>query len=673
MTELSALVRFFQLAAAVLLAGSFAFLFLIARPAARRTDQSLQPLYCAFVRRQVSLMRGYLIVLFITAGIGLWLQVLAVNTNFTAAANPTAVISFLSETHSGNVWLVRIILVAFLAAVIFSSKRQSITQIDNQLLLAGFVLSVVHLAAMALAGHAAAAEGSTFALQASIHSIHIMCSGLWLGGLLPLASLLAQCQRSANASAGIARDAVRRFSSLAFLCVVALICSGSYNAWNWVGGMPQLFGTAYGQLLLVKIAILIILLAVSAANRFKLKPALLDQKTAAPAVIAKLRRNVLIETILGMAILLIVGHMSVTPPARHIQPDWPFAFRWNWSALEKAPKARAEVDRGFVWAAVGAAALVAASLRRRRRITATLLGVGALAYGGAVIDAAVSIDAYPATYLRPAIAYQAISVANGKSLYQESGCGDCHGGNGYGDGPAAAELKPKPADLTAPHANTHTAGDLYWWLSHGVKPTSAMPGFSQSLSDEERWDLINYLRALSNGEKARSLAPVIDNEPWLVAPDFTYGTSDSAAGTLKDHRGSKVVLLVLFDSAQSQTRLTQLNSLASKLSTGGLETILVPHSIARPESTTKLTAPIVTEGGQEIADTYKLFARTFADENLVSGTPHVEFLIDRQGYIRARWLPKENQAWQNLDALRAQIEQLTKEPPRAPAPDDHVH
>ncbi|HEX9455747.1 MAG TPA: hypothetical protein VGA27_15365, partial [Candidatus Binatia bacterium] len=116
MTELSALVRFFHLAAAVLLAGSFAFLFLIAHPAARRADQSRQPLYCAFLRRQVSLMRGYLIVLFITAGIGLWLQVLAVNTNLTAAANPTAVISFLSETHSGKVWLVRVALLAILAA-----------------------------------------------------------------------------------------------------------------------------------------------------------------------------------------------------------------------------------------------------------------------------------------------------------------------------------------------------------------------------------------------------------------------------------------------------------------------------------------------------------------------------------------------------------------------------
>jgi putative copper resistance protein D len=91
-------------------------------------------------------------------------------------------------------------------------------------------------------------------------------------------------------------------------------------------------------------------------------------------------------------------------------------------------------------------------------------------------------------------------------LYGES-CAVCHGAAGYGDGPAAADLKPKPADLTARHAATHTAGDLYWWLSHGIKDT-AMPGFKDSFNEDERWDLINFLRALSNAERARSLAPV---------------------------------------------------------------------------------------------------------------------------------------------------------------------
>jgi putative copper resistance protein D len=51
----------------------------------------------------------------------------------------------------------------------------------------------------------------------------------------------------------------------------------------------------------------------------------------------------------------------------------------------------------------------------------------------------------------------------------------------------------------------------------------------------------------------------------------------------------------------------------------------------------------------------------------------VEYLIDKQGYIRARWLPTENDAWRNIDRLFSQVELLRKERPRTPAPDDHVH
>jgi putative copper resistance protein D len=52
---------------------------------------------------------------------------------------------------------------------------------------------------------------------------------------------------------------------------------------------------------------------------------------------------------------------------------------------------------------------------------------------------------------------------------------------------------------------------------------------------------------------------------------------------------------------------------------------------------------------------------------------HVEFLIDRQGYIRARWLPDSSPKWAERQDLLAAIAWLNREKPRAPAPDDHVH
>jgi putative copper resistance protein D len=52
----------------------------------------------------------------------------------------------------------------------------------------------------------------------------------------------------------------------------------------------------------------------------------------------------------------------------------------------------------------------------------------------------------------------------------------------------------------------------------------------------------------------------------------------------------------------------------------------------------------------------------------------MEFLLDRQGYVRARWLPgAPGRGWDNLQTLVDQILLLDKETPAGPAPDEHVH
>lgn len=663
MTELAAVVRFVHLAGAVLLFGSFAFAVLIASPAFRSAED-FDSGYRSFARSQLIVARWCLLVTLLSAVAALWIQSVTVSEAPNDTVDVVALVSLITATQYGHVWLVRMAIALLLAALIFwrSRAQERSATIDAT----GALLSAVLLTAISFAGHASAADGSAFFLQAFADALHLLATGLWLGGLMPLFLLLHLYRDSVDAPR-VMPIAAHRFSNLALGSVSLLIASGFYNAWNLVGGFAPLFGTAYGKWLFLKLALFLPLLFLGAINRSRLK----TEPIAAPP--RTLERNVLMEISLGLAILLVVGFMGVTPPARHVQPDWPFSFRWDWSVLAKAPKARAEFDRALVWAAVAAAAFAAAAVRRRRRFIATMLGAATLGYAIYTADAIVSIDAYPETYKRPIVAYQAISVANGIALYEDSGCAACHGAGGYGDGPSAESLRPKPADLTAPHANLHTAGDLYWWLSYGVKQASAMPGYGQSLSEEERWDLINFLRALSSGERARNLAPVIEAEPWLVAPDFTYGINSGQTRTLKDHRGRKIVLLVLLNIADTEERLQQLGAARARLESAGVETIVVPNPIDLLFVSDKLPGLIVNEGIREIAETYKLFARSFNDESPPAATPHVEYLIDKQGYIRARWLPAENDAWRNLDRLFSQIELLRKEKSRAPAPDDHVH
>jgi len=84
------------------------------------------------------------------------------------------------------------------------------------------------------------------------------------------------------------------------------------------------------------------------------------------------------------------------------------------------------------------------------------------------------------------------SQARGEALFQTH-CAACHGEHGEGDGPAGANLSPKPANLKTMAAH-HSDGDLAWKIAHG---RDAMPGWKGSLKPKHIWDLVNHIRRLA--------------------------------------------------------------------------------------------------------------------------------------------------------------------------------
>ncbi|HEY6120441.1 MAG TPA: cytochrome c, partial [Pyrinomonadaceae bacterium] len=94
------------------------------------------------------------------------------------------------------------------------------------------------------------------------------------------------------------------------------------------------------------------------------------------------------------------------------------------------------------------------------------------------------------------------SVARGKDLYltRKGNCVFCHGESGAGNQENLPKLRRKPADISNKERMSKlTDGELFWKISLGI--TGIMPGREKQMTEQERWDVVNYIRTLPN-EKA---------------------------------------------------------------------------------------------------------------------------------------------------------------------------
>ncbi len=90
------------------------------------------------------------------------------------------------------------------------------------------------------------------------------------------------------------------------------------------------------------------------------------------------------------------------------------------------------------------------------------------------------------------------SIAAGRALYFRE-CASCHGDDGRGDGPAASALSIPPSDFRI-HIPFHSDRFFFLVMSNGFG--SAMPGFADRLSEEDRWNILNFLQSRYGIEKA---------------------------------------------------------------------------------------------------------------------------------------------------------------------------
>lgn len=84
---------------------------------------------------------------------------------------------------------------------------------------------------------------------------------------------------------------------------------------------------------------------------------------------------------------------------------------------------------------------------------------------------------------------------SGAQVDYRAHCQSCHGVDGDGKGERAERLSVAPADFGDAHApGLQTDGELFWMITEGHKP---MPAFRGTMTDEQRWHLVDYVRSFA--------------------------------------------------------------------------------------------------------------------------------------------------------------------------------
>jgi copper resistance protein D len=650
--------RFLHYTAVILLTGVFAFECLIAGPALQLARAP--PVNLVGLHRRLGWLAWASLGLAVLSGAA-WLVAAAAGMSgkpLGAALSQGAAWVVLTRTRFGEDWQLRLALAVALGLCLLARRFAS-----GRIGWTTLLVAAAMLASLAWAGHGASTPGPAGDLHLAADFLHLLAAGLWLGTLPPLILFLAEERRTGGPNwPAVAATATRRYSTMAIASVTALLAGGVVNTWFLAGTVPALVGTEYGRLLITKIGLFIAMLMVAAVNLLRLTPRLARGGTANVfrRTIARLQSNAGIETAFGLGVVAVVSVLGTVPPGLHTQPQWPFPFRIDTDALTVGSRITAALLALIVCGcAIGAVATAAAGRYRRTAAVAAVL-VLCLIVGWFPLRSVIE-PAYPTSFYAPAEPYAAVSVARGAGLYGDN-CSRCHGETGRGDGPAAAGLPIRPVDLTEPHFYTHNPGDLFWWVSHGVDE-GVMPGFADVMSPNQRWDVINFIRARAASTMATRVGPGVTTEPAPEVPDFAF-EAGGVQQTLQQTLEKGPVLLVIFAPPPPLARLRQLAT-QPQFSAVGLHVIAV--SLGPPtESMSEERTPLIVGVSSDVITTLALFRE--ADDGGVT-----ELLLDRAGDIHARWTRSMPGGLPPPDTVAMQAEHIASTAVAAPSPMAHIH
>jgi copper resistance protein D len=241
-----------------------------------------------------------------------WLACILINMarDFSSVFDPEDLRLFFFETPFGTVSFLRLALLVVGVVIAFLPWH-------GRWRFAALVpVGALLLITQAWYGHSAEGAGLYRAIVIAVYAIHTIAAAAWAGGLPALLFALVEQRRfSPYEARNCTLDVCSRFSLMAMIAVTLVVASGIANAgFRVAGSFGKLFGSAYGDVLLKKLAIVAAMLAVAYFNRFIATPRLRAASSKGTRQITWLRYSVTFDVVLGALVLGASAILGITMP-----------------------------------------------------------------------------------------------------------------------------------------------------------------------------------------------------------------------------------------------------------------------------------------------------------------------------------------------------------------------
>jgi copper resistance protein D len=282
MTSAMVLCRFLHFTVVLMLVGAWVFRPLLLGRHATTLDQPLTRLSRWLAA--VAMVSGVCWLLLITASMA---------GDWAAALDWPTLQRVMGNTFFGQVWRWHLLFNGLLLALLLSPWHAS--------LLLRLVLGGLLLATLAPVGHGAMLDGLSGQLLILNQIVHLMCVGIWLGGLMLLVMILRQ-------PAGLPIAAIlQRFSGVGYTLVAGLVLTGLINVRVLTGQLwPTPLWSGFALILLIKVGLVVAMLGLALFNRLRIKDC--EQRIGA------LKISVIMEWLLGIGAVAAVSLLGTMPP-----------------------------------------------------------------------------------------------------------------------------------------------------------------------------------------------------------------------------------------------------------------------------------------------------------------------------------------------------------------------